>query len=123
MKALTFTLNRNAILSDGGHIIEFVKDKPVYVPPMLHKQALELGATPSQKLAEPEPPKTPAAPTNPDDYEKAVFEAFEVLSKRNKRGDFTSGGEPNVSAVKDVLGWAIDANERDELWTKFLASK
>lgn len=116
---MNFILNRNRILATTkGHTIEFKKNEPTHVPPECHEEALAIGAQPETEIEE----KAETGPRRPDTAEQVeaqVFAAFEKLMLSNGREEFTAGGAPHPKAVSTILGWKLDAKERDTLWTKF----
>lgn len=116
---MKFVSPRDYVLaSTMGHTIRFEKGVPQYVPPMLHREAVSIGAVPEETLDEPQP-KASNEPTLPADREKAVFAVFERLVLADKSADFTSGGVPKDKAMERELGWAIEAKETAEFWKAF----
>ena len=52
--------------------------------------------------------KSEAAPLpTPPRRERVIMEAMEQLVLRNQRGDFIASGLPNVTALKDLMGFGI----------------
>jgi hypothetical protein len=121
---MKFVMHRDrTVPSTLGHVIEFKKGVPMHVPPALHRLVLEAGGEPEEELKEdPRDPKTPTGkvePGDPQEREKQILDAMEMLATENKRENFTAGGAPHNKALTALLGWAPDAKERDTLWTKF----
>lgn len=120
---MEFILNRDKVLSSvKGHTIEFKKGEPVYVPADMHSEAMAIGALPTEALPE-EPEVTGSEPTDPAERERVIMEAMENLVLRNQRGDFLASGLPNVTAIKELIGFGIHHKERDVIWTKVLAKQ
>jgi hypothetical protein len=112
-------LNRNYVLATTkGHIIEFKKGVPVYVPDSVLSEALAVGAaTESGEPPELEEEKAlPGAPSGLMDRLAALDKAIDTLVKRNARGDFTAAGAPSMTALKDLLGWAPSPREVQQAW-------
>lgn len=120
---MNFVMHRNRTVSTArGHIIEFKKGEPTYVPPECYEDVIAVGATPEEELPD-EPVAENAEPTDPGAREKAIFEAFEKLVTRNGREDFAASGAPNGKALNNILGFAVDSKERLTLWNKFQSEK
>lgn len=116
---MKFTLNRDHVLSSTmGHAVMFKKNTPIYVPPPLYKEALALGAEPDETIPETEDVGNPNEPKDPADREAAIVAAFETVVLGNKREDFTAAGAPQLKVLSELLGWPIDAKERDRVWAK-----
>lgn len=118
--AITFTLGRKYTLCGMGYVVVFEKDKPTYVPPPLHKAALECGANPSKTLAEEPVKQVKTAPLDEVQRQKEVFDAFAAIKQRGARGDFTAAGVPTPTAVKEQLGWELESRKRSSLWNLFM---
>lgn len=123
---MKFTMSRDRTVNSVlGHTIFFPKGVPTYVPPEMHREVLALGADceeldASEELAEPTPPEAPEAPSDPTERKKALFEAFDRMVLRNRRGDFTAGGQPHIKVLSKELGWPVGDKERDLEWVEFL---
>ncbi len=104
--------------STHGHVINFVKGQPVYIPPVLEREVTQLGAEPvvgdRMDLLE-DLPTAPVAPVG-EDRKAILLAAFEQLEGRNARGDFTGQGRPNLSVLKDLVGFEVITRERDAVW-------
>jgi hypothetical protein len=115
-----FKLNRNFTLrSLYGHIINFKKDVPVYVPPILVNECVHIGAeqtdgTPDVLGAE----DVAVVALTYDERAARIFEALEKLVARNNREDFTASGLPQLKALERETGFSVDVNDRDTLWRK-----
>jgi hypothetical protein len=116
-----YVLNRTYThRSTHGHIVNFVKGQPVFVPPILEREVAQFGAEPVDGervdlLSDMDEKKAPEAPTGAD-RRAILLAAFEQLEKRNQRGDFTGQGRPNLSILKDLVGFEVSTRERDETW-------
>jgi hypothetical protein len=71
------------------------------------------------EIVEPAEKPRVVEPVDPQEREAALFTAFERMVTENKRGHFTAGGLPHMRALANILGWEVDAKERDEAWAKF----
>lgn len=123
-----YVLNRNYThRSTFGHIVNFVKGQPVYVPPALEREVTELGAEPveGERMALVEDAAVEKLPSAPQGSErrKALLACFAALEQRNQRGDFTGQGRPNVKVVNGIVGFEIENRERDEAWEEYKAQK
>jgi hypothetical protein len=121
-----YVLNRNHTLrTTAGHIITFVKGQPTWVPPMIEKEAVAIGAErvdgdKVDVLGEEAPP----APTySPDEREQMIMLAFETLIEKNERKSFTAQGVPTDKAVEAITGFEVSTKERQELWQKYKEAK
>lgn len=122
-----YVLNRTYTLrSTAGHVLNFVKGQPTYVPPILERQVTELGGEPvggvRMDLVDEEAKPLPPAPEGAD-RETQIMDIFKKLEARNMRGDFTGQGRPNLSVLKDLLGFEVVTRERDVMWEKHLAAR
>jgi hypothetical protein len=108
-----------------GHIVNFVKGQPVYVPPILEKEVTAFGAEPvageKVKMLE-DDVVLPVAPEGVD-REQQLLAAFTQLEARNQRGDFTAQGRPNTKVLKELVGFEVETRERDKIWETFMAAK
>jgi hypothetical protein len=119
---MKFMLPRNrTIASTCGIAIEFKKGELHLVPPAMYAEVIAAGGVPETELADDELPGKPATPEAVAEREAALFKAFEKLSLRNTRTDFTAGGMPHLGVLKEETGWSVEAKERDAAWVKFQA--
>jgi hypothetical protein len=116
-------MRRNrTVVSSLGHSVEFAKDMPTYVPPELYQEVMAAGAVPEEEGFDPVPAQQAQGvvePTDPFVREAALFAAFEALSLRGKREDFTASGTPHPKAMEKELGWKVSNKERDTAWTLY----
>ena len=116
---MKFVMNRDFIVvSTSGRSIRFKKGEPTYVPKDMWAEAQQYGAVPEEELPEDAAEKS-AAPTDPVEREKAIFEAFEQIALTGERENFSANGMPHVKALAKILSFNVDAKERDALWVKF----
>jgi hypothetical protein len=121
---MKFVMSRNRVVhSTTGHAVEFVKDIPSHVPPEMHREVMEAGAEPVEKLPEPKAPAGPKEPTEPDERKAAAFAAFAAIALRNKREEFGANGAPNAKALEAELKFPLPLKERDALWVEFTSAK
>lgn len=121
-----FVLGRNYThRSLFGHIINFVKNEPVYVPPVCHKEVAAIGAMPVDgdevNILGDEIAPVEELPT--DERNALLVAAFKTLEERNGRGDFTGQGAPSVAALKKIVPFEVDRKEVEPLWTAYRAEK
>ena len=117
---MKFVMSRNRVVqSTTGHAVEFTKDVPTHVPPEMHREVMEAGAEPVEKLPEPVAPAGPKEPVEPVERKAAVFAAFATIALRNKREEFGANGAPNAKALEAELKFPLPVKERDALWVEF----
>jgi hypothetical protein len=122
-----YVLNRNFTLrTTAGHIINFEKGQPVNVPPIIERDALQIGAEPVEgerpdmtgETVIPEAPQYTA-----DERKEMLFAAFDEIVARNAREEFTAQGAPNKTAVEKVVGFEVSNKERTDSWFKYKEAK
>lgn len=119
-------LNRNYVLTTNkGHSIEFVKGKPVHVPPAVYADAIAIGAVPEDgsdaNLLEDAPRDN--APADPAERAPLILEAIKALVERNRREDFTAAGAPTAPAVTEQVGFKVQAKEVATVWQAYHEQK
>lgn len=120
---MNFILQRNRTVATlRGHVIEFKKGEPTYVPPDCYDEVIAIGAVPEEELVEAEQPAG-SEPTDLAARRSALFDAFDAIVLRNNPNDFTAGGVPGAKAVSAILGWAPDNKERTDAWNKYREEK
>ena len=106
-----------------GHVIHFEKGVPTHVPPEMYREVMAVGGVPEDELDLDKPaPVGPHEPTDPVERKAAIFAAYEAIALRNKREEFTAGGQPHLKAIAKQLGWSIADKERDLSWAEFKTS-
>ena len=118
---MKFVLHRTrTICSVQGHAIEFIKGQLTHVPPSMHAEVMAAGAIPEHEIEDPELGKDEARePTDPQERQNELFNAFEAITLRGRREDFTAAGAPHAKALEAALGWRVEAKERDTAWVAF----
>jgi hypothetical protein len=118
---MKFVMHRNrTIVSTCGHAVEFVKGELTHVPPSMYEEVMSAGAVPETELdLEPKAGDEVVEPTDPTARQQAIFEAFETVTLRGKREDFTAAGSPHAKVLSTILGWTVQNKERDTAWTAF----
>ncbi len=119
-RSILMVLNRRANLSSVlGHIISFHKDKPVAVPPVLMREAVNMGAVPydktvdvAEKLAE----DKAGQPVDPSERLEAIRVVIDEMVEENLRDDFTAASTPKVSNVSKRVGYKVDGSEVRTVW-------
>jgi hypothetical protein len=116
-----YVLNRTYVLrSLNGHTINFTKGEPVWVPPVVEKEALHIGAVPvdgPKDLLDPE--VEPEVVLQAGERKEKILAAFVALEKRNERGDFTGQGLPSAKALEQMTGLKVETKERDAMWLAY----
>lgn len=92
-----------------GYVVNFKKDVPINVPPMVYERALEIGArvVDSEAVAAPAPAVKPtidpsvaeAAKLSAEAFNEAVDKAITLLITRNDPNDFKADNRPKVQKV------------------------
>lgn len=120
-----FVLNRNySMRSLYGHVIDFKKGQPVYVPPICAREAASIGAEcVDGKVDVLDPENEPAVPMAPDERQENIIAAFKLLEERNGRSDFTGNGSPAIPALEKILGFDVDKKEIAPLWAAYRAEQ
>lgn len=120
-----FVLNRtHTHRSTLGHIINFEKGVPTYVPPALVKEVLAIGADPVEDTDVQAvllgPDGQPAkVELTAEERKAAMLAAFPQLEFENNRTDFTAGGNPRPDAIARFAGFIPTNKERDEAWREY----
>lgn len=116
-----FVLNRNhTLVSLAGRVISFKAGQPVWVPPEVEKEAMLIGALPTEgtkDILDPEPEEQ--LELSAADRLAAINKAFVVMKGRDARGDFTAQGVPNTKVLEKLTGFEVTSKERDETWQAF----
>lgn len=124
-----FVLSRNYVFATGkGHVLDFKKGEPCYVPPECVNEVVAIGAVcvdgPVNVLGDEDVPQAPMAP---EDRAANIVAAFKMLEERSGqkdyREDFTAAGRPALKVVKELLGFPIDSKELGSAWDEYLAVK
>lgn len=121
-----FVLNRKFTLSGPGHMINFEKGQPTYVPPEMVKAAIGIGAElldgdKDAAFSDDEVQEKP--PLTPQEKEELFFTAFQIIIDRAGREDFDGAGKPHMDALKKELDFSFSKKERDAAWQKFREAK
>lgn len=116
---MNFTLNRDKVVnSNKGHVIEFVKGVPTYVPKEVWEEALAVGAQPVEEInMDADEVKKSNAP-NGEERELLITAALEQTSEKNMPNDFTATGVPKTDVISDIVGFKVKADELKALWVK-----
>lgn len=119
-----FTLHRNHILrTTKGFTVEFAKGEKTWVPPAVVPDAVAIGAVSDEEIEVLEGEVQPVSSISPEEREKALFDAFELLLARNDRGDFTASGLPHAKKLSEICGFEIGNRERDAAWMTYTQNK
>lgn len=133
---MQFKMNRNFLLQGFGHAIRFKKDVPMNVPPKLRGEARKYGAeeiledgelSTEELSAEEKQQNTPfkRAVEEPqgEDRLRLLKAACDHLVGENNNKKFGANGAPSISAIKDLVGFRIDAAERNMIWEAYNKDK
>ena len=120
-----FVLHRNyALRSMSGHMINFIKGEPTWVPPVCVKEAVAIGAQPLDGPVDVLEPETQVVvDPSGDERKQLIFAAFEDMEAKNEREDWTASGMPRDAALEKVLGFKVDTKERNALWLEYREAK
>lgn len=121
-----FVLNRtHALRSTRGHIINFIKGAPQYVPPELVAEAVAIGAVfVDGTVYDPLGPEAVVeVELSNEQRREAMFKSFVELERRDVRGDYNAQGLPNVKAVEKIVGFTPSNQERNEAFQLFREAK
>lgn len=107
-------LHKNYVLtSKFGHSIRFKAGEVVNVPPIVVREAVAVGAVQADgsdaNVLDDEEVKRP--PSDPQERAELIDTAVHIIEKRNVRDDFTAAGHPTVEAVKNEVGFKVQAKE------------
>lgn len=120
---MKFVMQKNRVVGGiSGHFISFKKGEPTSVPREMWADVQAAGAVPESQLPEDEEVAV-VATHDPVERQELIFTAFKDMMARNKRGDFSASGLPNAKIVSGFIGFEIGNKERDDMWTKYMASK
>ena len=120
-----FVLNRNySMRSLYGHVIDFKKGQPTYVPPICAREAASIGAECVDGKVDVLGDEVQLeVPMSPDERTESIIAAFKLLEERNGRNDFTGNGSPAVPALEKILGFDVDKKEVNSLWAAYRAEQ
>lgn len=121
-----YVLNRNHThRSLQGFTVEFVKGTPVFVPPIIEKEVVAIGAQrvdgDNPDVVEDIPVEQP--PMSDDARLDELYAAFDLLVERNDSGDFTAQGIPTVKAVEKIVSFSVDKKEVAEAYSTYRVAK
>jgi hypothetical protein len=118
---MKFVLNRSRVMaSTCGLAVEFVKGEPTHVPPAMYAEVIAAGGVSEEEIdLEPKGADANAEPVDPTVRQADIFKAFETITLRGRREDFTASGAPHAKAMSTILGWTLQNKERDTAWTAF----
>lgn len=113
---MEFVLNRNkTVTSLAGHSIRFIKDEPTHVPRDMYRDVQAIGAVPVAEIENDDDKKFAEEPTG-DERSAVVQKAIREMLARGKRGDFSANNIPNIKQLSLLVGFQVDARERDTEW-------
>jgi hypothetical protein len=119
-------LNRNYTLTSlYGHVVQFVKGEPTYVPPSVYQEALSIGATPEngQEIDAFVEERKEDIPLSPIERSTKLQAAIETLIERNNRTDFTAAGAPSRDAIARLAGFTVNQKELNSEWQRYHEKK
>lgn len=119
-----FVLNRDYVLrTTKGHSISFKKGQPVFVPPVIERDAAAIGAECVDGEVKMLDDEEVVIELSPEDRREKIISAFRALETRNAREDFTGTGQPAVKAVEKLSGVDTDRTEIAALWDEYKAAE
>lgn len=121
-----YVLNRDYVLrTTKGYTVAFKKGKPVFVPPLIEKDAVAIGAERADngKTDVLAPETGEKVPMTFEELREAMFAAFDLLVEKNESDDFTAQGVPKVAVVEKMIETDIDRKELVEAWAEYRAGK
>lgn len=116
-----FELNRDHVLATTrGHVLNFAEGEKTWVPPECVQDVIAIGG---KRLGAEEKPSTRVEFVEPqgEARDEAFKTAFELLTSKNERSEFTGTGVPTAKALKELLGFAADKSEVATRWAAFIA--
>lgn len=117
-----YVLNRNYThRSLLGHSVEFKKGEPVFVPPILEKEVVAIGAqrVDGENPAVVEEVKKAEEVLSDEQRKEELYAAFDLIVERNDSGDFTAQGIPTVKAVEKIVGFNVEKKEVAESYAAY----
>ena len=122
-----FVLHRtHAHASLKGHIINFKKGEPTYVPPECHREVTQIGAVPVDADGEVDlltPVKTEQLPLSQEERTEQLVAAFVLLEERNKRKDFTGQCLPSLVALSAIVDFDPSKKKVEDIWRAYREEK
>lgn len=110
-------------ISLSGRSVAFEKGVPKYAPPQMHGELIALGIVPAEPIDEVITSPGSNEPQIPAERDAALTAAFDTISLRAKRSDFTAVGVPHLAVLTKELGWDVGGKERDLAWAKYTLDK
>ena len=121
-----YVLNRNYThRSLLGHSVEFKKGEPVFVPPILEKEVVAIGAqrVDGENPAVVEEVKKAEEVLSDEQRKEELYAAFDLIVERNNSGDFTAQGIPTVKAVEKIVSFNVDKKEVVDTYGEYRVAK
>jgi len=123
-----FVMKRDFNVSGFGYGVEFKKDVPSYVPPLLHTEAMRCGAVAldEENVEHVEAPYAKQPEVQGEERSETITRAMDKLVADNARMSFGADGLPSLKAIYRLTGIDLEMNERNSIWVaraKKLASK
>jgi hypothetical protein len=118
---MKFVMQKDKVVgSILGHFVSFKKGVPTEVPREMWAEVQAVGAIPESPLPDDEDVEVKAV-HDPEERKNMLFQAFETMKERNKRGDFSASGLPNAKILSNLVGFDVGNKERDDVWAKYMA--
>lgn len=115
-----FKLNRNYVFSSKfGHVINFIKGEPTYVPPILVKDVVAIGAECLDGEVDVLGEESLPVQLSYDEVRAKLFEVFKTMVVKNDPEDFTAQGVPKVGVIETRLGLKFTKSELISAWQAF----
>jgi len=121
-------MKRDFNVSGFGYGVEFKKDVPQFVPPLLHTEAMRCGAVAldEDSVEHVDAPYARQAEIQGEERAETITRAMDKLVADNNRMSFGADGLPSLKAIFRVTGIDLEMNERNAIWVaraQKLASK
>lgn len=117
-KVREMVLNRNHTLTSiYGHSVRFEKDVPTHVPPVMHPEAVAIGAVyVDGKGVQVDEDKRVPEPTDPAARDAAILAAVIAIADKNDAHDFSGSGVPKTDAVSALAGFKVSGKDVAKAW-------
>lgn len=116
------------VVSLKGHVVNF-PGKPadgdlifVHVPVVVEPECVAAGLVPEEDIDEVPKAEGPQRPSSPDEFQAALYGAFELLIGAGERDSFSASGLPKPEAMTKLLGWKVESHDVQTHWPLYQSS-
>lgn len=116
-----YVSNRDVTVSTTtGHVIQFKKNVPIYVPEPVRQILPGYGILPIEGEIEVGGEKVEVKPPPPTGLrrDEQIYQAIKQLIGSNNPDDFTAGGIPSKKAIEKITGFEVNVAERNAAWKR-----